>query len=219
VNRQFIQAALLLILFTLSTYARAADGEKTNKHCGSGFTESFIPEGILGCKFSLACKAHDTCYGVCDAGGSKFGTPYCLLSELSAERVRAKNLCDRRFFDDIDSQNNSKTLCRSIGAIYTAAVVLAGQGPFNGRPIPPNVLRNIALSSSSPSEAAAKTIELAKLGQTGIVDFSQVTLKDNFLQVPILDPDFKSILEKNGSIIIPRGLNELQLRQRFRAKQ
>ena len=83
----------------LSNGQTSATTKAVADHCGSGFTEAFVPEQRFGCKMAQACKAHDICYGACDPGASKQGSDdYCKRSEFSAERVATKQACDTQFW-------------------------------------------------------------------------------------------------------------------------
>lgn len=198
---------ILALIFAIHQplHAQTLITESNEKHCGSGFTENFIPENLLGCKFGDACKAHDVCYGRCDIGGDLYGSDYCTKSEFSIQRLNSKAKCDISFYAAIDENNNNKMICRRIGAIYTSAVVIAGQGPFNGIPPPPDVISKIALSSRSPEEAGEKLRSLASLSQRGEIDFSMLELQEDKLIIQLNDPLFKNRFNKNGMLVIPNG--------------
>lgn len=154
--------------------------------CGSGFTEVFVPEQMFGCDMAEACNAHDICYGKCSPGGSKEGSGYCKQSEFSAERVAAKQACDRQLFWDIAKTNGNKWQCRAIGGFYTAAVVMAGQGPFNGKPMSPQAMKSLIETSTTPEEATAKFNALALEAKAGHLDLSKLQREGVLITLPDL---------------------------------
>lgn len=153
--------------------ALALDAVNDRKHCGSKFTEPLVPEKLFGCEMAEACKKHDICYGKCDPGGKFFGTPYCQLSEFSLVRLQAKSACDHQLLSDIDKNNGGNWVCKGLGTIYASAVVIVGQGPFNGRKIPLETMTEMVLVSNGFDELKTRTTTLATLSQQGLVDLHQ----------------------------------------------
>jgi hypothetical protein len=142
----------LLVAILWSANSNAAESVEDRKYCGSGFTEKLVPEAPFGCDMSKACKNHDACYSKCEQGGSLYGQPYCLKSEFSLIRQKAKLACEKRFYADIDAGNSGRWACKGLGAVYVAAVGVAGQGPFNGRKIQLTAIENLVLTSNDLSE-------------------------------------------------------------------
>ena len=167
-----------MLLFAGPSSGQTSATTKTNAdHCGSGFTEAFVPEQMFGCNMAEACKAHDICYGACDPGGSKHGTDYCKQNEFSGERVAAKQACDTQFFWDIAKTNGNKWQCRAVAGIYTSAAAIAGQGPFNGKPMPPQAMKALVETSGTPEEAMSKFKALALEAKSEQLDLSQLQRK------------------------------------------
>ena len=167
-----------VLLFAGPSYGQTSAITKTNAdYCGSGFTEAFVPEQMFGCKMAEACKAHDICYSACEPGGSKHGSDYCKQSELSAERIAAKQACDTQLFWDIAKTNGNKWQCRAVGGIYSAAVVIAGQGPFDGKPMPPQAIKALIETSATPEEAVSKFKALAFEAKSSQLNLSQLQRK------------------------------------------
>jgi hypothetical protein len=173
----FCTSAFLLLYAGPSNGQTPATTKANADHCGSSFTEDFVPEQMFGCKMAEACKAHDICYGACDPGGSKHGTDYCKQNEFSGERVAAKQACDTQFFWAIAKTNGNKWQCRAVGVIYTAAVAIAGQGPFNGKPMPPQAMKALVETSATPEEAMSKFKALALEAKSKQLDLSQLQRK------------------------------------------
>lgn len=181
---------MLALCLTLTSGAWAQNQDVNDKKfCGSGFTEKLVPEAPLGCQMADSCKTHDICYGKCDPGGSKYGSDYCKKSEFSMHRMKEKIACDQKFYASIDQQNNGRWQCRALGGMYAAAVVIAGQGPFNGKPMPPSAMADLIETSQSSGEAINKFQSLAHLSQQGKLDLSQIRRDGSVLRVqpqPIL---------------------------------
>lgn len=179
-------------------------------HCGSSFTEAFVPEQMFGCNMAEACKAHDICYGKCDPSGSKEGSDYCKQSEISAERVAAKQACDKQFFWEIAKTNGNKWQCRAIGGFYTAAVVIAGQGPFNGKPMSPQTMKSLIETSTTPEEATAKFNALALEAKAGHLDLSKLQREGTLITLP----DLQASPAKSGiSLKFKQGASSEEIAQ------
>lgn len=173
-----------LLVSPWATAQPLANENTQNGHCGSGFTERFVPDQMFGCDMAQACKTHDVCYGVCGPHGSMRGSAYCKQSELSPERVATKNKCDDQFRSDISKINNGK--CDAIASIYTLAVRLFGQGPFNGKPMPPQAMRDLIETSSTPDEAVTKFKALATEAKAGKLDLSQLKRQGDAIILPTM---------------------------------
>lgn len=186
--------------------AGAAAGDR--KFCGSGWTENLVPDEIGGCKMAEACKVHDICYGKCDPGGSKYGSDYCKKSEFSLARIKAKMQCDKTFAADIKAANPGNGACSAIAAIYMKGVQIGGQGPFNGRPMSPQAVLDLATTSKSSDEAANKAGALFRLAGQGKVDLSTATAVDQALTIQKLDPASK---EPKGELLLKKGLTKDQV--------
>lgn len=171
-HRILVFVACLLATIAANN-ASAVDVLQDRKYCGSGFTEKLVPEAPFGCDMSEACKAHDACYSKCDPGGELHGKPYCLKSEFSIVRLRAKAACERQFYANIDRINNGKWACKGLGAVYVAAVAVAGQGPFNGRPMQHAGMEDLILTSNGIDELKTKTSTMASLSQRGLVNLQK----------------------------------------------
>ncbi len=205
--------ATIGLMLSVATYA--ADPKGQQKYCGSGFTEKLVPEAPFGCQMSGACKAHDACYGKCDEGGELFGKPYCLQSEFSATRIKAKLACESKFYSDIDKSNEGRWSCKGLGALYVAAVGIGGQGPFNGRQIQLASMEDLILTSNSTAEIKLKTVSVISLSQKGLIDLQQMKRVQDRIE-------FSSIL-KDGVATTPaiqfekgldlKSLKKLQLQQ------
>jgi len=178
-------------------------------YCGSGFTEKWVPDQLFGCKMTNACQAHDVCYGKCDPGGSRYATPYCQKSEFSVPRFLAKMTCDGDFLSAIAEANKNQWQCNALAGIYTTAVVFGGQGPFNGRPISNESLKDLVETSVGPAEAIAKFTELAKLSQYNQIDLSRIQRKGSELEVLTLTPQTVS---PTGSFLLPKGMKDIDIK-------
>jgi hypothetical protein len=189
----------------------AARASLSRKACGSGFTSALVPDSIGGCQFKAACEAHDMCYGACEVGGSKFGTSYCGLNEISIARLAAKQQCDIQFYEDIAKNNGDSLVCRSLGGIYLVGVALGGQGPFNGRPAAPGLMLAIAQNSDSKEDASAKFELLAAAAQSKTIDINSIQLRDGALQFKLTKPAADA--PAGQMLIIPKSLSMPELQQ------
>ncbi|MFM2075116.1 MAG: hypothetical protein RJB34_1421 [Pseudomonadota bacterium] len=209
--------ATLMFLLTGPANGQTTHSAKTTDgYCGSGLTESFVPEQMFGCKMSDACKAHDICYGACDPGGIKEGTDYCKQSEFSPERVAGKQACDTQLFWDISKANGNKWQCRALGGIYTTAVVIAGQGPFNGKPMPPQALKALVETSATPEEAQSKFKDLALQAKANQLDLSGLQRKGNTITVPALQT---SPAKNSAMLELKQGASHQEITQAMQAWQ
>lgn len=194
--------------------AQTSSAPVANKdYCGSGFTEPLVPDEFWGCKMAQACKIHDVCYGKCDVGGSKHGTPYCEKSEFSVERTNAKSSCDMDFLSAISKQNNNQWKCNALAGIYATAVALGGQGPFNGKPMPKQALKDLIETSNSPDEARSKFSELAKLSQYKRVDLSGIQKEGTAIKVPALS---QQSLGSTTPFVLPKGMKDEDVKNLLR---
>lgn len=180
-------------------------------YCGSGATNPLVPENFLGCEFSNACEAHDICYSKCDPGGSMHGSAYCGLSESSPERVAAKAKCDDVFRDQIIAINRGKKICEVFAGLYRRAVVVAGQGPFNGREISPEVLKSIVERSNTPEEAGNIYDALIGLSDSGVISADEITVRWGVIRADLLKPVDGSRYIRGDALKIPRNVDALEI--------
>lgn len=178
--RRVFGIELVILLFICF----AAHAEEVS-FCGSGPTDPMVPESVAGCEMTLACKAHDACYARCDPGGDMHGTVYCGLSEWSPQRRAAKKLCDDKLLIDAVEMNKGDAKCKYVGAIYRRAVILLGQGPFNGRVVKNSDLLQIIERSASPEQAADiwETLQIAS--QNGIIDPERIWFDQSGIHAPL----------------------------------
>ena len=168
---------LLLMMLCQATVISEAVGQTNSpKYCGSGITSKIVPDNFMGCKFSDACKAHDVCYGKCDPGGEKYGSDYCKNSEFSFERIMAKLQCDTDLGESIKKINIESKRCSVFGGAYSAAVIVAGQGPFNGQIISPDNLNKLMETSKSSDELEQKLLKYYGMEDKKLGDLSQVQI-------------------------------------------
>lgn len=192
--------------------AAETSAEHVEGYCGSGATNALVPENFMGCEFSNACKAHDVCYSKCDPGGSMHGSAYCGLSESSPERVAAKAECDDRFRDDIIAINRDRKICKIFAGIYRRAVVIAGQGPFNGLVISPEVLQSIVERSATPGEAESIYDALISLSDDGIISAEDITVRRGIIRADLLKPVEGSRYIRGNVLKIPKEVDALEIR-------
>jgi hypothetical protein len=193
-----LQQILLTVIFSfaISAFAQQTDAPEQKKYCGSGFTERLVPEAPFGCQMSNACKAHDMCYSKCDEGGTLFGQPYCTKSEFSSIRLEAKLACESDFYNNIARDNNGRWVCKGLGAVYVAAVAVAGQGPFNGLPMQRASIEDLIMTSNTIEEIKSKTTTISVLSQKGEIDLHQIRRVQDRIE-------FSPILNK-GTIATPK---------------
>ena len=199
-----IAGFLALAMFFSASFG---DVSAMEHFCGSGWSRWFVPDSFAQCTFSEACKHHDACYGACDVGGSRAGTAYCDLPEMSLERIEGKRVCDNDFFSQIVADNNGRTLCAKLAAIYRFAVVKYGQGPFNGI-MAPDVVERIANASDTPEEAVKKFEVLDRLAAEGAIEPAKIRIKGDELSVPLRSGTALSASEfqKRGKLVLPKGI-------------
>lgn len=207
-NITFKRLAILLTLIASSLSVSLAYADNNKTYCGSGLTTILVPDNALGCNFAEACKAHDKCYGKCDKNGELVGSEYCGKSEFSKERIASKQQCDNQLQADIKSINQGNPKCDILAGIYKTAVKILGQGPFNGKPMPPDMINNIVNSSKTPEEAGEKFETLNYLILDNVIDPTQVKFEDKQISVQTLP---KSEFYKDKNIVIPNGENSKNL--------
>src|SRR6476469_4996077 len=199
----------LLLLLSMLVGSVCAQTVGDQKYCGTSWTGNVVPDKIAGCELAQACKAHDICYGKCDPGGALAGTPYCGLSELSPERIAAKRKCDVALFQDIRQTNPGKSACTNIGVIYAVGVILGGQGPFNGKPMSPMAMKQIAESSLDPAEAAYKAALLFNLAGQGKADLSAIEAEPTGVTVATKNAALPG--QAAGKVTLDKGMSIQQL--------
>lgn len=172
--------------------------------CGSGATDPLVPEDMFGCTFTDACRAHDVCYGKCDPGGVLHGSEYCGLGELSPQRIAARRACDNRLRDDIVAANGNRMACRKMAGIYRVAVIGFGQGPFNGREVSPETLRQIVEHSPTPEHAEALYATILKLTQEGLMSPDTITVDRGRMRIDVIGTPPESRYLHDGAIVIPK---------------
>lgn len=216
-------AVWLHIAIAATAHAQTSSSAGTpSGYCGSGVTEKVVPDQVFDCDIAGACEMHDVCYGKCDPGGSKEGSDYCKQSEFSPERVAAKRACDRQFYQDITKANGNKWQCKAIAGIYTAAVAIAGQGPFNGKPMSPQAMRDLVETSATPEEAVIKFNALATEAKAGKLDLSQLKRQGNAIILPAVqagaNPGGMTLQLKQGasSADIEKAMEAWKNRQAFK---
>ena len=187
-------------------------------YCGSGATDSLVPEGMFGCTFTEACRAHDVCYGKCDPGGALHGSEYCGLGELSPQRIAARRSCDNRLREDIIRLNANRPLCRKMAGVYRGAVVLAGQGPFNGREVSLETLRRIVEHSPTPEHAEALYTTIVQLTQEGRMSADAITWDQGRMRIDLLDAPRPSRYVRDGDLVIPKRFKVSEL-EKLRAAE
>jgi hypothetical protein len=202
-----MRSLLPLLLLVAGIACAQTPGEQ--KYCGTSWTGNIVPDKVAGCELAQACKAHDVCYGKCDPGGALAGTPYCGLKESSPERREAKRKCDDALFIDIRMNNPGKHLCSNIAAIYAVGVILGGQGPFNGRPMSPLAMRQIAESSLDPAEAAFKAAVLFNLAGQGKADLSALQASPQGVTVTTKNAALPG--QAAGQVTLKKGMSIGQL--------
>ena len=179
---------LLLLAFAPTSWTQGEEFAAKRKYCGSGLTANIVPDHLLGCEMSAACKVHDACYGRCDPEGDQYGSQYCTKSELSISRLTSKAQCDAQFLAQIRKDNPDKVVCAALGGAYTGAVVVLGQGPFNGRTVSPESLVNIAVTSSSPEDAREKAFILVEAHLKGTIDLNSSRVTSGALAIQGIVP-------------------------------
>jgi hypothetical protein len=165
-----------MMLCQATVISEAVGQTNSPKYCGSGITSKIVPDNLMGCKFSDACKAHDVCYGKCDPGGEKYGSDYCKKGEFSLERIMAKLQCDTDLGASIAKINAENRRCAVFGGAYSAAVIVAGQGPFNGQVISPEKLNDLVEKSQSPDELEQKVLKYYGVEDKKFGDLSKVQI-------------------------------------------
>jgi hypothetical protein len=180
--------------------------------CGSGWNRWIVPESFAGCRFASACTHHDVCYGVCDPGGARENTDYCRLPESSPERVAAKKVCDDGFFTEIVSDNPGKRRCEILAALYRAAVVKYGRGPFNGL-VASDRFYAIADASATPEEALKKYELLDRLATEHVIQPSGMRVQGDALLVPLQPGNerFGGAWQRGRMLVLPRGMSTQSL--------
>ena len=214
-----MKSSTLVVLLGLSlasicmqqAIAAETSAEQVKGYCGSGATNALVPENFMGCEFSNACKAHDVCYSKCDPGGSMHGSAYCGLSESSPERVAAKAECDDRFRDDIIAINLNRKYCEVFAGLYRRAVVIAGQGPFNGRELSPEVLQSIVERSATPAEAENIYDALIGLSDSGIISAEKVIVQGDVISADLLKPVEGPLYIRGDALKIPKKVDALEI--------
>ena len=124
--------------------------------------------------------------------------------------------CDTQFFRDIAKANANKWQCRAVGSIYTAAVVIAGQGPFNGRPMPPQAMKALIETSATTEEAQGKFKALALQAKANQLDLSQLKRKGNTITVPALQT---SHANNSNLLELKLGASNQEIEQALQAWQ
>lgn len=180
-------------------------------YCGSGLTEPLVPDQLLGCNMSDACKSHDACYAICEQGQPKAQTAYCQLSELHPDRAASKRKCDTQLKDDIIHDNPDNAICARIGEIYRLFVRGFGQGPFNGK-LAPETMRLIVTESATPAEAATKLTTMLGLASREVIDLDATWVQSKTLVIPTKKSIAPSPLIKNGVIEFRKGDSLLDLK-------
>lgn len=204
-NARSIRGSLALVaIFSATCGNVAAKGH----FCGSGWSRWVVPDSFAQCTFSEACRQHDACYGACDVGGSRAGSAYCALPEMSLERIEGKRACDNDFFDRIVADNDGRTLCAKLAAIYRFAVVKYGQGPFNGI-MAADVVERIADASDTPEEAVKKFEVLDRLAAEGAIEPSKIRIKGDELSVPLRPGTALPTgeFQERGKLVLPKGIS------------
>ena len=202
------------LIFSLVEPALAENiAEQKRTYCGSGWTESIVPDKFAGCELTEACRLHDICYGRCDPDGDLYGSAYCELSEQSEARKMSKQQCDQRLHDDIAAQNKSNRVCSGIGSFYQYVVKKVGQGPFNGREQLPLYLQ-VYDSSGSAIEANRKFDAIVTMKQRGLLESEkEIRVEDKQIIVP-LNRSIESPLSRGTrSLTLPQDINDSQIRQ------
>jgi hypothetical protein len=199
-----MRAFFIVLLFTVASQSWSQEQNlvEQRKYCGSGLTRSIVPEKPLGCDMSNACMKHDVCYGRCDPKGDRHGTEYCTKSEFSIPRLASKAQCDSAFFAEIRKDNPGKPICVALGGAYAGAVVVFGQGPFNGRTLSIESLVNIANTSGSAESARDKSNILTDSHVKGKIDLNSSKVLNGALQLQRVVP-----------VVVPRDLTTEQLDQ------
>lgn len=211
---------ILVVAFTFfSGLCLAQASVDSKKYCGSGLTEKIVPDNFMGCKFSDACKAHDVCYGGCDPGGKRYGSDYCKKSEASLERMKTKLICDAALGKTIAKINEGNATCKVFGGLYSAAVIIAGQGPFNGRQISEDQLRALVESSKSAYEVERKILNLYNLDEKGLVDLSQIKVSKETITLSSLSQRERAIVIGSDELMKMKKEDIAEtVRQKFQGK-
>ena len=81
--------------------------------CGSGWTDSIIPDAPFGYKFIPCCEEHDKCYEGKDV--------YCKTPRWK---------CDMQFLNCMRLKCNDSILCYDIANVYYISVRVLGNCPF-----------------------------------------------------------------------------------------
>lgn len=199
----------IILLLVLSGKSFGLDVEK---YCGSGWSKYVVPDKFLGCKFSIACKEHDECYGRCDKDGDLFGTDYCNLPESSPERTQSKRHCDAHIESKINEINNDNLKCQMFAALYRAMVSFAGQGPFNGNEAS-DLMVKLVDTSESEAEVVQKAFLIHNLSTLGKIDGNKFESSSNdSISFNVKQPTIKSELIRDGNLVLKKGANLEQLR-------